>query len=181
APPRNREVPDRARRHVAWVTVLTLSSGRRNGQIGRIRGATDAAAFDGRREAMPLRLAPGTAWDDTLARAVALTPEAFVEGRLRNLVEGAWQDSGTPSPLRTPVDGTVLTQLPRLDAEKAKLAVRYAADEHRTWAATALAERTARVNAALDALTEARDLLALLLAWEIGKPWRLACADVDRA
>ena len=26
-----------------------------------------------------------------------------------------------------------------------------------------------------------RDLLALLLVWEIGKPWRLACADVDRA
>ena len=25
-----------------------------------------------------------------------------------------------------------------------------------------------------------RDLLALLLVWEIGKPWRLACADVDR-
>ena len=26
-----------------------------------------------------------------------------------------------------------------------------------------------------------RDLFALLLVWEIGKPWRLACADVDRA
>src|SRR5205807_4879307 len=109
------------------------------------------------------------------------TPEAFVDERLRNLVEGAWRDSGTPSPLRTPVDGTVLTQLPRLDAEKAKLAVRFAADEHRTWAATPLAERTARVGAALDALTEARDVLAMLLVWEIGKPWRLACADVDRA
>ena len=30
-------------------------------------------------------------------------------------------------------------------------------------------------------MAEARDDLALLLAWEIGKPWRLACADVDRA
>ncbi len=29
-------------------------------------------------------------------------------------------------------------------------------------------------------MTEHRDLLALLLVWEIGKPWRLACADVDR-
>jgi acyl-CoA reductase-like NAD-dependent aldehyde dehydrogenase len=130
---------------------------------------------------MTLRLAPGTAWSDVLARAVALTPEAFVDGRLRNLVEGAWQDSGTPAPLRTPVDGTVLTQLARLDAETAKLAVGFAAYEHRTWAATPLAERTARVSSALDALTGARDLLALLLVWEIGKPWRLACADVDRA
>jgi acyl-CoA reductase-like NAD-dependent aldehyde dehydrogenase len=36
------------------------------------------------------------------------------------------------------------------------------------------------VTTAVDALTERRDLLALLLVWEIGKPWRLACADVDR-
>ena len=37
-----------------------------------------------------------------------------------------------------------------------------------------------RVSEAVDALSEHRDLLALLLVWEIGKPWRLACADVDR-
>src|SRR5205814_6645306 len=55
-----------------------------------------------------------------------------------------------------------------------------AAAEHRDWAATPLSERRARVVAALDALTAQRDLLALLLVWEIGKPWRLACADVDR-
>jgi acyl-CoA reductase-like NAD-dependent aldehyde dehydrogenase len=36
------------------------------------------------------------------------------------------------------------------------------------------------VSDAVDALIEQRDLLALLLVWEIGKPWRLACADVDR-
>jgi acyl-CoA reductase-like NAD-dependent aldehyde dehydrogenase len=59
--------------------------------------------------------------------------------------------------------------------------VRYSAQSHREWAATPLAERKARVNNALDLLTEHRDLLALLLVWEIGKPWRLACADVDRA
>jgi hypothetical protein len=35
--------------------------------------------------------------------------------------------------------------------------------------------------APLDALTEHRELLCLLLVWEIGKPWRLAQADVDRA
>ena len=36
------------------------------------------------------------------------------------------------------------------------------------------------MSAAVDALGEHRDLLGLLLVWEIGKPWRLACADVDR-
>src|SRR5256714_783888 len=130
---------------------------------------------------MTLRLATGTGWDETLRRAMELTPEGFADDRLRNLVEGDGADSGTPSPLRPPVDGTVLVQLPRLDAETASRAVRYAAQEHRTWSGVALAERVARVEAALDALTEARDLLAMLLVWEIGKPWRLARADVDRA
>jgi len=130
---------------------------------------------------MTLRLATGTGWDETLRRAMELTPEGFADDRLRNLVEGDWADSGTPSPLRTPVDGTVLVQLPRLDAETARQAVLYAAREHRTWSAVPLAERVARVEAALDALTGARDLLAMLLVWEIGKPWRLATADVDRA
>src|SRR3989440_8688460 len=130
---------------------------------------------------MTLRLATGTGWDETLRRAMELTPEGFADDRLRNLVEGDWADSGPPSPLRTPVDGTVLIQLPRLDAETARQAVLYAAREHRTGSAVPLAERVAGVEAALDALTGARDLLAMLLVWEIGKPWRLATADVDRA
>jgi acyl-CoA reductase-like NAD-dependent aldehyde dehydrogenase len=130
---------------------------------------------------MSLRLAPGTAWIETLNRAVATAPEAFTDDRLHNLTEGVWVDSGTPSTLRTPVDGTVLAQLPRLDAEAAQRAVLASAKEHRAWAATALAVRRERVVAALDELTAQRDLLAMLLVWEIGKPWRLACADVDRA
>jgi acyl-CoA reductase-like NAD-dependent aldehyde dehydrogenase len=129
---------------------------------------------------MTLRLATGTAWNDVLARAVAATPEGFTDAGPRNLLAGDWTDNGQRAALRTAVDGTVLTTLPRVDAETAHRAVRAAADEHRTWAGTPLAERRARVVAALDALTEHRDLLALLLVWEIGKPWRLACADVDR-
>jgi acyl-CoA reductase-like NAD-dependent aldehyde dehydrogenase len=130
---------------------------------------------------MSLRLAPGTAWVDTLGRAIAAAPEAFSDNRLHNLVEGEWRDSGTPSALRTSVDGTLLGYLPRLDADAAQRAVLASAVEHRAWAATPLAERRERVVAALDELTERRDLLAMLLVWEIGKPWRLACADVDRA
>lgn len=135
---------------------------------------------------MALRLAVGTAWSDTLARAAAAAPEAFgpeVDGvtTLHNLVSGQWQALGTPSAVRTPVDNTVLVNLPRLDADTARAAVAHAATAHRDWAATPLAERKARVTEALDALTAHRDLLAMLLVWEIGKPWRLACADVDRA
>ena len=36
------------------------------------------------------------------------------------------------------------------------------------------------MTAAVDEMSQHRDLLAMLLVWEIGKPWRLACADVDR-
>ncbi len=129
---------------------------------------------------MTLRLASGTSWTETLERATAAAPEAFAPDRLRNLVAGEWSGAGSPAPLRTPVDGTPLTNLARLDADTALRAVRHAAGEHATWADTPLAERKDRVVAALDALTAQRDLLALLLVWEIGKPWRLACADVDR-
>ncbi len=129
-----------------------------------------------------MELAPGTDWQTVLARAISVAPEAFSDGAvLRNLVRGQWRSEGRPSPLTTPVDGTVLAQLSRLDAAEAQAAVHHAAVTHREWAATPLAQRSARVVEALDALTAQRDLLALLLVWEIGKPWRLACADVDRA
>jgi acyl-CoA reductase-like NAD-dependent aldehyde dehydrogenase len=130
---------------------------------------------------MALLIANGTAWSDVLARAIAATPEAFDNGRPQNLIDGRWRNAGTPRGVRTPVDGTVLVDLLRLDADTALRAVRASADAHRAWAATPIAERKAKVSAAVDALTAERDLLALLLAWEIGKPWRLACADVDRA
>jgi acyl-CoA reductase-like NAD-dependent aldehyde dehydrogenase len=130
---------------------------------------------------MTLRLAPGTAWPDVWAHVTAAAPEAFAADRPRNLYAGAWHDVGVPAPVRTPVDGTVLTTLSRVDGGTAADAVAAAAAQHRRWARTPLDERRTRVVAALDALTAHRDLLARTLVWEIGKPWRLACADVDRA
>ncbi|MDJ1134456.1 aldehyde dehydrogenase family protein [Streptomyces iconiensis] len=153
-----------------------------------------------------LTLKPGTAWSDAWQRCVALAPEAFAGGdpaaehrpttesgraatefgpateyRVRNLWAGTWHTDGDPLPATSPVDGTPIAGPPRLDAPAAHQAVRAALDTHREWRHTPLAERRARVNAALDALTEHRELLALLLVWEIGKPWKLARADVDRA
>ena len=128
-----------------------------------------------------MQLASGTDWQTILTRATEVAPEAFDGDVLRNLIQGQWRAEGRPSPMVTPVDGTTIGNLSRLDAPAAQAAVEHAARTHREWAATALAERKARVSNALDLLTEHRDLLALLLVWEIGKPWRLACADVDRA
>jgi acyl-CoA reductase-like NAD-dependent aldehyde dehydrogenase len=120
-------------------------------------------------------------WGAVLSAATALAPAAFDGDSLLNLHEGRWQASGRPHVLTSPVDGSVLANLPKVDGHTAAIAVNAATAEHAAWATVPLADRSERVSAAVEAMAAARDTLALLLCWEIGKPWRLACADVDRA
>ncbi|WP_062430175.1 aldehyde dehydrogenase family protein [Herbidospora daliensis] len=129
---------------------------------------------------MPLMLKPGTAWSDAYGRCVDLAPEAFNDDRVLNHWGGIWHRDGRTTPSVTPVDGTSIAGPPRLDRSAAARAVHASVDEHRRWRHTPVAERAARVSAALDAMEAHRDLLSLLLVWEIGKPWKLATADVDR-
>jgi acyl-CoA reductase-like NAD-dependent aldehyde dehydrogenase len=128
-----------------------------------------------------LTLKSGTSWPDAWQRCLAVAPEAFRDERVLNLWNAAWQADGRVLPAVSPVDGSPITGPPRLDGATARRAVRAALDQHRAWRHIPLPERRARVAATLDALAEHRRLLALLLVWEIGKPWRLALADVDRA
>ncbi|MBT2508077.1 aldehyde dehydrogenase family protein [Streptomyces sp. ISL-98] len=128
-----------------------------------------------------LTLKPGTAWSDAWQRCLAVAPEAFRDDRVLNLWASQWQPDGRALPATSPIDGSPIAGPPRLDATTAGRAVRASLDQHRVWRHIPLPERRARVAATLDALTEHRELLALLLVWEIGKPWRLAQADVDRA
>ncbi|MER7868339.1 aldehyde dehydrogenase family protein [Streptomyces cellulosae] len=128
-----------------------------------------------------LTLKSGTSWADAWQRCLTVAPEAFRDDRVLNLWNAAWQTDGRALPAVSPVDGTPVAGPPRLDRATARQVVRAALDQHRAWRHVPLPERRARVAATLDALAEHRDLLALLLVWEIGKPWRLACADVDRA
>ncbi|MBO0516358.1 aldehyde dehydrogenase family protein [Streptomyces beijiangensis] len=129
---------------------------------------------------MSLQVKPGTSWAEVYARCVRAAPEAFQAGRLNNLERGEWLASGTPGEHTTPVDGSPIPGPPRVGAEDAAAAVGWACAEHRAWQRVDLDERRARVSAAVDALEAHRELLALLLVWEIGKPWRLALSDVDR-
>ncbi|MGI8493525.1 MAG: aldehyde dehydrogenase family protein [Acidimicrobiales bacterium] len=129
---------------------------------------------------MSLMLKPGTSWWETYTRCVKVAPEAFDSDRLRNLIRGEWRRVGTPGDHVSPVDGSPIPGPPRVDYDEAVATVAHACTEHDEWAKVPLHERQERVTAAVDAMTEHRDLLALLLVWEIGKPWRLACADVDR-
>lgn len=130
---------------------------------------------------MSLLLKPGMSWEETYRRCVRAAPEAFdADDRLRNLVNGEWIRGGCTHPHVTPVDGSLIPGAPRLKHEDAVDAVAFACREHAKWRLTELDVRRSRVSAALDSLCEHRDLLALLLVWEIGKPWRLAGTDVDR-
>jgi len=130
---------------------------------------------------MSLKVKPGTGWDETWARCRQVAPEAFEADRALNLVAGEWVPMGAPGTHSSPVDGTSIPGPARVDRDEAMQAVSHAVAEHKTWCEVDLDERKAKVSEALDGLTTHRDLLALLLVWEIGKPWRLACADVDRA
>ncbi|WP_314174490.1 aldehyde dehydrogenase family protein [Streptomyces winkii] len=129
-----------------------------------------------------LTLKPGKAWADAWRRCRETAPEAFTaDGRLNSLRHGGWHGGGEAPPATSPVDGTPVAAAPALDAATARDAVSDALARHRAWRHVALPERCARVAAALDALAEHRALLALLLVWETGAPWRHAQADVDRA
>jgi acyl-CoA reductase-like NAD-dependent aldehyde dehydrogenase len=112
--------------------------------------------------------------------AAAQRREAFGADRLFNLIDGSWWPNGDAEVMTSPVDGSKLTGLPRLSAGEAKHALHAAAAAHRDWATTPVAERKARVSGAVSAMAECRDTPALLLAWEIGKPRRLACAGSSR-
>ncbi|MER6975516.1 aldehyde dehydrogenase family protein [Streptomyces carpinensis] len=129
---------------------------------------------------MSLILKPGTAYADAYARCVAVAPEAFHDDRVLNLWGGQWRRDGAPIPATSAVDGTEIAGPPFLSLQEASAAVAATAQAHREWRQVPLVERKAKITAALDALQTHRDLLSLLLVWEIGKPWRLATNDVDR-
>jgi acyl-CoA reductase-like NAD-dependent aldehyde dehydrogenase len=129
---------------------------------------------------MSLHVKLGTDWDSVYARAKALAPEAFEADRINNLVMGKWLSVGVTADHVNPVDQMPIIGPPKIDHQTAIDAVSDASRQHVMWGKVSLDERKARVSEALVGLREARDTIALLLAWEIGKPWKLACADVDR-
>ena len=127
-----------------------------------------------------LHIKPGTTWAEAYARCRVEAPEAFGADALLNLIGGDWVSTGESDAHSSPNDGTVMFGPPRIDHQTAVDAVALAAQLHTAWARIPLSERIGRVTEAVDLLQSQRDLLALLLVWEIGKPWLIALADVDR-
>src|SRR4029450_10450912 len=107
-------------------------------------------------------------------------PEASERARPRTPWAGDWQLAGEPNEATSPVDASPIAGPPMLKLDQALQAVAAAAAEHREGVPVALDERRARVARCVDELEAHRELLALLLVWEIGKPWRQALTSVDR-
>ena len=128
-----------------------------------------------------MRIADKADWPSLLSRARQAVPEAFgTNGHPLNLIDRAWSTPGRPRVATSPVDGRELSALPMLGLDDATAAVRAAKREASEWARVPLDVRQARVTACLAALRTHRDLIALLLVWEIGKPLKQAQTDVDR-
>jgi acyl-CoA reductase-like NAD-dependent aldehyde dehydrogenase len=128
------------------------------------------------------KLKPGASWVETLRRAQRILPAAW-EGpndSLLNLIGGKWCEPGHPRLLLSAIDGAPLGTYPMIDLEPARQAVGLAVAEAGEWGRTALTERKRRVGACVEQLRQHRELLALLLVWEIGKPFRQALTSVDR-
>ena len=131
---------------------------------------------------MPKIISPQVEFATLVAQVKQAAPEIFTsEGGFLNLLEGRWQEPGTPREFHSPVDGTRLGSLPMLDRATAVRAVLAAKQEAPAWAATGRDERRARVQAALDALRPHVELIGKLLMWEIGKTYKLGFTDIDRA
>lgn len=122
----------------------------------------------------------GTDFSTIYAKARAVAPEAFDESSIRNLIGGEWQALGTVISHVTPVDQSEIIGPSMLSLDQTMTAVKKAAQMDKDWSKVSLDERKSRVAKAVELLKEHRDLIAQLLIWEIGKPWKLACADVDR-
>jgi acyl-CoA reductase-like NAD-dependent aldehyde dehydrogenase len=129
---------------------------------------------------MPI-IAPAAEWDSLSKKLRGAASEAFdSEGRVLNLLDGEWKHPGFGRHYESAIDGRSLGRIPMLDLDSALAAVKFAKSESHDWARVDLDERRRRVAECLTALKQQRELIALLLMWEIGKPYAQALTDIDR-
>ncbi|PJJ60790.1 aldehyde dehydrogenase family protein [Hymenobacter chitinivorans] len=131
---------------------------------------------------MPKIISPAVEFGSLLNQVKQITPEIFTpDGKFQNLMEGRWQEPGTPREFTSPIDGTQLGWMPMLNRETALKAVQFAKGEAAAWAGTDLDERRSKVQECLNQLRPHVELVGKLLMWEIGKTYKLGFTDIDRA
>lgn len=131
-------------------------------------------------QASSLIVKPGTTFGELYQRCTQLSPQAFLEGRIANYWGKQWRDEGKPHPSVSPVDGSRIIGPSMLETDQAAVALDACVSSHFDWIKVPLAERKRRVLAAVEKMKEHRELLALLLVWEIGKPFSQSLVSVDR-
>ncbi|QDA62398.1 aldehyde dehydrogenase family protein [Hymenobacter jejuensis] len=130
---------------------------------------------------MPKIVSPQVEYEGLLTQVKQIAPEIFDQnGHFLNLLEGRWQEPGTPRDFVSPVDGRTLGALPMLDGATAQRAVEFAKSEAAVWGKTDLDERRAKVQDCLNLLRDHVELIGKLLIWEIGKTYKLGFTDIDR-
>jgi acyl-CoA reductase-like NAD-dependent aldehyde dehydrogenase len=130
---------------------------------------------------MELKLKSNSEFAKVYQEAKAIAPEAFGETAINNLIDGEWVSIGVSQPHINPVDGQPIIGASMLNLTQVQHAVDQSVKQDAQWSKTPLEERKRRVAHAVELLRANRDTIARLIIWEIGKPWKLACADVDRA
>src|SRR5271166_5473518 len=129
---------------------------------------------------MPI-IATAAEWGSLSGRLKSEAPEAFdAEGRVLNLMDGEWKEPGFGRHYESPIDGRSLGRIPMIELETARAAVKFAKAEAAGWAKTDLDERRRRVSDCLAGLKKQQELIALLLMWEIGKPYAQPLTDIER-
>ncbi|MGB2666240.1 MAG: aldehyde dehydrogenase family protein, partial [Candidatus Acidiferrum sp.] len=129
---------------------------------------------------MPI-IAPAAEWDSLSKKLRVAAPEAFdSQNRVLNLLDGEWKNPGFGRHYESAIDGRSLGRIPMLDLDSALTAVKFAKSEALAWSRVDLDERRRRVTECLAGLEQHRELIALLLMWEIGKPYAQALTDIDR-
>jgi acyl-CoA reductase-like NAD-dependent aldehyde dehydrogenase len=129
---------------------------------------------------MGLTLKAGTDFGTVFSKARQIAPEAFDQNSIRNLIGGEWVVLGNQISHKTPVDQSEIVGPSMINLAQAEHAVAQAVKMDADWSKVDLQERKSRVAKAVELLAEHRDTIAMLLVWEIGKPWKIAGADVDR-
>ncbi|MBC8084404.1 MAG: aldehyde dehydrogenase family protein, partial [Hymenobacter sp.] len=131
---------------------------------------------------MPKIISPQVEFSGLLNQMKIVVPEVFSpDGKILNLLEGRWQQIGTPREFTSPVDGSQLGWMPMLNRETALRGVLFAKGEAAAWAATDLDERKRKVQDCLVQLRQHVELTGRLIMWEIGKTYKLGFTDIDRA
>ncbi|WP_224994814.1 aldehyde dehydrogenase family protein [Cesiribacter sp. SM1] len=130
---------------------------------------------------MPKIISPQLEFSGLLQQVKQVTPEIFdPHGHYLNLLEGRWQETGSPKEFISPIDGSIIGSLPMLNRATALRAIQGAHREAKEWSRVDLDERKRRVQECLDQLRAHVDLIGKLLMWEIGKTYKLGFTDIDR-